>query len=142
MYTIQRCHFGYLMSFGGKIDSTEMRYWFRESKSVLAAAPRTFGIVVDMRDLSPLSIEAREVWEEGKRLFRTKGMLRSAVVVAKDCLASELRRIARSSGTSDWEKFIDASDLPNWQEVAVSWVCHETDPDLALGVPFGRRGLI
>lgn len=129
MFSIEKCDYGYAITFSGMIDATEMRRWVDESKRSLAMARSNFGVTVDMRNLSPLPSDAQTALEEGQKLFKTAGMIRSAVVVSKGYVATELRLLARSTGIGQWERYIDASGRPEWKEAARAWASDGKDPD-------------
>lgn len=129
MYKIEKRPSGYLLTFGGFIDASEMQAWLMESERALAAAVGPFGVVVDMRQLSPLAPETQQVMVKGQQLYKNKGMQRSAVIVNNPLTAAQFKRLANDSGIYVWERYIDASSVPNWDKIAVDWVKNKVDPD-------------
>jgi hypothetical protein len=129
MHNIEKRTSGYLLTFGGYIDAAEMEAWCHESEKTLALAVAPFGVVVDMRSLTPLPSEVQQIMVKGQKLYKAKGMQRSAVVVNNALTASQFKRLAKDSGIYAWERYIDASSTPNWSKVAVDWVKDEVDPD-------------
>lgn len=111
------------------MTSAEMHQWCRESEQALATVRPPFGVVVDMRTLAPLMPDAQHVMIQGQQLYKGKGMQRSAVVVHNAVTASQFRRLAQESGIYAWERYIDASAVPDWGKTAVDWVKGGIDPD-------------
>ena len=129
MYTIKRTKYGYKLTFGDFISEDEMMKWVEESKKALEGAPKAFGILVDMRTLKALPPEAQEHMEKGQRLYKTKGMQKSAVVLANALTKMQFKRIGQQSGIYQWERYIDEATNPDWERVGVDWIQNGIDPD-------------
>lgn len=129
MYSINKQDFGYMLTFGGFIEQDEMKNWVADSEIELSNSPSSFGVVVDMRELSPLPSEAQQEMQKGQILFKQKGMQRSAVVLANSIIAMQFKRIGKETGIYDFERYIDASSNSNWKDIAVNWVAKGIDPD-------------
>ena len=130
MYEIEKKGYGYKLTFSGSIDADEMREWVEKSKEQLASAPTEFGVFVDMRTLQPLDTDAQASMEEGQKLYKATGMVRSVVVVASAVVRLQFARIARETGIYKWERYIDASSVPDWENVGVAWIIEGIDPDI------------
>jgi hypothetical protein len=128
MYKIDKQPFGFKLTFGGAMNKEEMEHWQSESRQQLATASAPFGVVVDMRDLKPLPDDAQAVMVNGQKLYKDAGMQRSAVILANSIVTLQFRRLAKESGIAVWERYIDASSEPKWQEKAVDWVKSAIDP--------------
>lgn len=129
MYEIHKEPWGYRLTFGDSMSAGEMQLWVEESKAALKTAPRHFGVFVDMRSLRPLPLDARAVMLEGQKLYKRKGMRRSVVILASSLVTLQFKRIAKESGIDEWERYIDASTVTNWEEVGIAWVRDQIDPD-------------
>lgn len=129
MYKIEKRPSGFLLTFGGFINKQEMEQWLEESKSALMLAPPEFGVIIDMRTLNPLPLDAQEVMVAGQQMYKTKGMKRSAVVLNNPTTTIQFKRLAQESGIYAFERYIDASVTPDWSKVAVDWVKSGIDPD-------------
>ncbi len=129
MHAIEKHDYGYLLTFGGHMDEAEMKTWVAESRNALANAPRSFGVMVDMRTLKPLSDAAQTVMVEGQKLYKEKGMQRSAVALASTIVTMQFRRLAEESGIYAWERYLDASRLTDWEKVGTDWITSAKDPD-------------
>ena len=129
MYKIEETLYGYRLVFGDFIKADEMAQWVEESKKTLAGAPNEFGIFVDMRTLKPLPPDAQVHMQEGQKLYKTAGMVRSVVIVDSALTKMQFRRIAKETGIYEWERYIDASSVNNWEKVGVDWISKGIDPD-------------
>jgi hypothetical protein len=129
MYKIEKKPWGYYLTFSDSMSALEMHRWVEESRSALNTAVQGFGVFVDMRSLRPLPQDARTIMQEGQRLYKRKGMSRSVVILASAMLTLQFQRIAKESGIYAWERYIDSSSVPNWQEKGLAWVRDQIDPD-------------
>ncbi len=41
----------------------------------------------------------------------------------------QFKRIARETGIDQWERYINASATPNWEQVGIDWLTRAADPD-------------
>ena len=128
MYSIDRKPWGIMLVFGGTIDANEMARWVEESEAMLSSQHEKFGVLVDMRTLAPLMADAEEQMQKGQKLFKMKGMERSAVILNNPLLTMQFRRIARETGIVAWERYIDASKHPDWERMGVAWLSAATEP--------------
>jgi hypothetical protein len=130
MYKIDRRPSGYILTFSGQINPVEMQSWKTESEKVLSSETRTsFGVIIDMKDLHPLNPEAKEIMVAGQKLYKVKGMKKSAVILNSAEVCSQFKNMALISGIYSTERYIDASQVANAVEVAINWVKDGIDPD-------------
>jgi hypothetical protein len=130
MYKIEKKSYGFKITFSDIIDAKEMQKWVDESKKALFGNKGNFGVMVDMRDLAPLSAEAQTVMVNGQQLFKTSGMERSAVILKSNIVTNQFKRLAQSSGIYKWERYINATSFPKFEAVAENWIAKGIDPDL------------
>jgi hypothetical protein len=129
MYGIKEQEWGYRLEFGGNVQPGEMKQWLRESERIFADKQGEFLVFVDMRTLIPLDRESQETMQEGQKLYRTSGMVRSVVILSSPVVAAQFRRLAGETGIAQWERYVDASTVPNWEEVGMNWLLNAVDPD-------------
>jgi len=131
MYKIEKRPSGYILTFSGAINSTEMQNWYNDSKSTLAnETSNSFGVIIDMKELQPISQETQAIMVAGQGLYKQKGMKRSAVILASTAIKMQFKKLAQESGIYATERYIDASSYSNPIDIAVKWVKDEIDPDL------------
>lgn len=129
MYQIESRPFGFALTFSGSISKEEMEAWVAASSEALCSAMPSFGVLVDMRSLDPLTPQAKAVMEVGQRMYKTAGMVRSAVILDSAKLAVQFKNIAWTTGIYEWERYITASQHTNWTELALNWITAGLDPD-------------
>lgn len=131
MYKITKRDFGYQLTFGGDaMDAAEMTRWRDEVKAALAGAPKTFGVIIDMRTLKPgaLAPDAQKVMVDGQGLFKKAGMERSCVILQSATVTMQFERIAHESGIYSFERYINAARTPDWEPRAIAWIQKKVDP--------------
>ena len=129
MTNIEKQNYGFKITFAGLINQNEMSQWVESSRNSLLSQGPDFGVMVDMRELSPLSEEAKALLQEGQVLYKEKGMTRSVVVVNQGFIATQFKMMAQDSGIYEWERYIDASSKPNWEKIGIDWIVNNIDPD-------------
>ncbi|HPH94864.1 MAG TPA: hypothetical protein PKW33_01470 [Anaerolineaceae bacterium] len=130
MYLIQKTEYGYHITFSGTILAEEMLAWLEESRSILARSKEEeFGVLVDMRALTPLDKLATQHMISGQALYKSSGMIRSAVILSSPVLTLQFLLLARASGIYHWERYLDASRIENCEKAALDWIINGIDPD-------------
>ena len=129
MYVIEKTEYGYHLTFGGNIIQEEMKQWVEESQQVLATQKGSFSVFVDMRTLEPISADAQVQMQKGQRLYKQKGMVRSVVIHDNLTVTRQFQRIARHTGIQTWERYIDASAVPDWEKVGMDWILEGKEPE-------------
>ena len=130
MYKIDKRPSGYILKFAGNIDQNEMQQWYDESQRVLSTENRsTFGVIIDMKDLLPVSADARQTMVAGQQLYKDKGMNRSAVLLVNQEVCNQFKNLAMQSGIYATERYIDASQSSDAIDKAIKWVNDGIDPD-------------
>lgn len=129
MYKIEKKDYGYKLTFGDSIKASEMKTWVDDSKKELATAKKEFGVFVDMRTLKPLDADAQVYMQEGQKLYKKTGMVRSVVILNSAVIKMQFVRIAKETGIYEWERYIDASAVTDWEKVGIDWISKGIDPD-------------
>lgn len=129
MYKIEKKNYGYHLTFDGFIKAEEMKLWLEESKAVLSKSSGGFGVFVDMRGLKPLPADSQTHMQEGQQIYKNSGMVRSVVILDNPLATMQFKRIAKSSGIYEWERYIDASSVINWENRGIDWLTKGSDPD-------------
>ena len=131
MYRIVRTDWGFQLTFGESASAEEMRRFYEESKIALQDVSVPFYVFVDMRTLIPLDKEAQIYMFQAQRMYREMGMERSVVILTSPVVAAQFRRIGGETGIGRWERYIDASSIPDWREVGMAWLLDGVDPEEA-----------
>jgi len=129
MYNIEKKDFGYKLTFSGTVEAAEMANWVKDAEKALASQAGPFGVFVDMRALNPLSNDAKAEMEKGQKLFKQKGMQRSVVILNSAIVTMQFKKIAKETGIDAWERYIDASNAPDWEAKGIAWLKNGTEPE-------------
>jgi hypothetical protein len=129
MYKIEKLNYGYKLTFSGNMKLDELMKWQEESKIALANQTGSFGVIIDMRTLSPLMPDAQKCMEEGQQLYKTKGMNKSAVILNSPVVTMQFKRLAKQSGIASNERYIDSSKDASWEKTAIDWIEKGIDTD-------------
>ena len=130
MYQIDRTPFGFKIIFQGFIQENELKRWAKEAKEMLDAQKEGFGVLLDMRGMAPLPVEAGEFMRLNQTAAKAKGMGRSAQVLDDPITTMQFKRIARESGILDDMRQIDASQVEDWEKAAIAWITMGVEPDM------------
>lgn len=128
MYKIEKTDLGFHLTFAGIVTKVEIDNWYAESEQVLKGRRAHFGVVIDMRTLALLPVEAQGVMVRGQAMYRSRGMERSCVILDDAITRIQFMRLARQSGIYKYERYIDASAHKNWLAEARNWVRHGITP--------------
>ena len=120
---------GFHVIFAGQVTTLELLTWLNEVRLSLEGAPKNFGLLLDLRTLSPLSPGATMVLSKGLHLYQKKGLHRTAVVVQSEVTKKEFTRLAKESGIYQWERYLSAEDTPDWHGRGIAWISHGIDPE-------------
>ncbi len=107
----------------------ETSAWLEGIKEAFKVCQRGFGVFVDMRYLELNTPEVLKIIEDGQRCGKQRGLGRSVVVVKNPTLAIQFKRTALQSDIYDYERYLDTTHTPNWEEVGLKWVTQGIDPD-------------
>lgn len=131
MYKIERRPSGYILTFSGNINEEEMQRWCNESQMHLSTeVSKSFGVIINMKDLQPLTPETQAVMIKGQKMYKEKGMKKSAVILNSARVCEQFKNLAIQSGIYATERYIDASKVEKPVDMAINWVKDNIDPDL------------
>lgn len=130
MYKIEVTDYGVKLTFDGFIKQAEMSQWVTESENIVKTLSPGFGVFVDMRGLKPLPQDAEAEMQKGQKLYKECGMTRSVVILANATTTMQFKRIAKETGIYEWERYINASKVDDWEQQGIKWLTDAEDPDL------------
>lgn len=128
MYKIDKTDLGFYLTFAGAMTKAEIEKWYAESEQVLKGPLAPFGVIIDMRTLALLPVDAQGVMVRGQAMYRSRGMERSCVILDDAITTIQFMRLARRSGISKYERYIDASAHKDWLAEARNWVGNAIAP--------------
>jgi hypothetical protein len=128
VYKIEKSDLGFDLTFGGDMTKAELEKWYKESDRILTGRHGPFGVIIDMRTLAPLPADAQAVMVRGQSMYQSRGMQRSCVILHDAITTIQFMRLARQSGISKYERYIDASAHKEWRQEAKDWIRHSVAP--------------
>jgi hypothetical protein len=139
MYKIEKTNYGVKFTFSGFIDEHEMKRWAQDVAVETKSLPEGFCVFMDMRGLQPLPRDAWLVMQKAQERAVKAGMAKAVQVVDDPITSMQFRRFARTSGITDRERQIDASSVPDWENVAMDWLVRGVEP---LSTSFSETGFM
>ena len=109
------------LTFSDFMRREEMHEWVEASRKELQSAPKKFVVQVDMRGLKPLPSDAQEEMQVGQKLYKSSGMMRSAVLVDTAIVKMQFERIAKETGIYEWERYFSAEE-PEFEASMERWL--------------------
>ena len=83
-----------------------------------------------MRTLKPLPQDAHLYMQKGQKLYKEKGMKKSVIILLNSAITKlQFQKIAKETGIYEWERYIDASSVSDWEKVGINWLINDIDPD-------------
>lgn len=129
MYKIDRNEAGYILTFSGNIDEKEMIQWYKDSIKLLSFETKSiFVVIINMEDLELLTSETRTIMVNGQKLYKEKGMVRSAVILNSPAITTQFKSLAMVSGIFHNERYICSKEVDDVMKIAQDWVYNEIDP--------------
>lgn len=128
MYRVDKRPYGFQLTMSGHVDDTQIQNYILEIKELLPQLPPQFGILVDMREMTPLTPDNQASLVASQKLVADR-LTRSATVVNDNAIVKmQFRRLSKAGGVVETKRFIDASTDPNWTKTAEDWVVMGKDP--------------
>lgn len=127
MYQLEKKNYGCKVTIAQQFKLKEARAYIEELKEIIPQLPEKFGIILDLRDLSPLEKESKKILKYSQKLIGKK-LQRSAVIIDSAIISIQLKRLARQSGIFRAMRFLDATKLSGYKEIARNWVINGIEP--------------
>jgi len=128
MYKITKTHYGIKLTFSGYIKLNEMQKWYEESEQILSHSNGETGIFVDMRDLHTLPQDSKYVFKKGQKLYKSKGITRSAAILNSAITTMQFINAAKETGMYECSRYIDATTVQDWEKEGLDWIVKGIEP--------------
>lgn len=130
MYKVEAREFGFLLVLKGKVLDEEMQQFHLASVLTLKESGRKrYGILLDIRELLPVSAKSRIIIKKNQRMFKKNGLMRGAIILGHPETAAQFIRMAKETGVYEWGRFIDTFICRNWERAALNWIVRGIDPN-------------
>ena len=128
MYQIEKKPYGYKITYNGFFKMEDTQKLYEDVKKTLETQSGKFCVLNDLREMKPLPPEAQKIGQQMLQLFLEKGMERSINIMKSKIAAMQGKRISKETGIDKFERYIDASNDPNWEKKAEDWLIKGIDP--------------
>ncbi|MCK4655796.1 MAG: hypothetical protein KAT85_02155 [candidate division Zixibacteria bacterium] len=129
MYKLEKAEYGLNLTLGGDIGTAVAMKLADELEQVLPAQKGEFSILVDARGVIPYERKTQEYVFKWMTLCRQNGCRRYAIIVTSPVLATQASRLAYEAGTGELERYINANEVENWEEIAIRWLVDGIEPE-------------
>ena len=129
MYSIEETDYGFRLVFGGSITKNEIWRCSKDLRDAIDSRGRSWSLLLDLREMAVLPQESRDAMVKIQRVSPGLGMMRLSVVLDDPVIRIQFQRIGQESGISHMERYMDASSLPNWEQIGLNWVRAGIDPN-------------
>jgi len=136
MINWKQTDFGLKFEFISPVTIAETENWRDDVFDIVPGFGGKFSVLVDMREIDLIPSECKNIIEEVQIYCKQNGLERSALILAEELTAKQLKVIANRTGIREWERYIIAAKATTDPErIAQAWVEHAVEPDKAVQQP-------
>ena len=128
MHKIESTVFGFKITASGNADAEEMEQLKFKIIHTLAEHDQPFSLIIDIRELMPLNPEIAVIVKEIHLSCRKMSLERAAIVINSPVLKQQAVQIGFESMTSNYDRVIDASQIEDWESIALAWAADGVEP--------------
>lgn len=128
MHRIDTTNYGFRITSSGQLDIEEAEEFKCELLQTLSNYGKPFGLLIDIRELIPVSAEVLDAMRNMQKACREMSLERVAIVVASPVLKGQATQVSFDAKTAQQDRIIDASKVPDWEEQAIAWLVHGVEP--------------
>ncbi len=121
--------FGFHFTLSSPLTSDEVDRWRTEVEQAVRQMRGGFRVFVNMVDCELIPAEGKPILEDLQIFCKENGMIRSVVILGDDITVMQMKLVAKKTGIYEWERYIDASSHPDWEELGMNWIINGIDPD-------------
>lgn len=129
MITVQEKDYGFHFTFSSPITLEDAAEWRDQMKIAFSQPREDCFVFADLRKCELIPSECKPLVGEVQEIFRKNGMKRSVVIVSDPITTMQMKIVARETGIREWERYIDSSSDPNWEQSGLDWILRGIDPE-------------
>lgn len=133
MITWEKEEYGFYFGFHSPVTLEDALKWADDVRRLVPEHGRPFCVFADFRTCELLPPASKLVIGEMQRFCLENGMQRSVVILNDKITVMQMALVARTSGIYDGERYIDATTVPNWEQLGLDWLIKGIDPNVHLG---------
>lgn len=128
MQKIEKTDFGFRIINTGQLNLTDAEAFKFMVLEALSSHSSSFSLIVDLRGLIPLEPKVIEVVKEIMKTRTRMSLVRAAIIVSSPVIKAQHRQMSFDTRTTQFDRTIDASKYPDWEERALAWVRDGVEP--------------
>jgi hypothetical protein len=132
MIKYEKKDYGIYINYSGIITFYEITEWKKWIEKTVPTIDGDFCVFVDMQKMEILPANCKEKVEEVQQLCRKAGFSRSVIILNDQVTALQFKLIARKTGIYKFERYVDASNNEDWEQLGMDWLLNAVDPDKKL----------
>ena len=129
MFSINHTDYGLRVRLSGTMSAREIDAFSDGMRDAISVWTNPFAVFVDMRDLEPLGVVAQQGIIDIHAMGLKAGAMRSVVILNNSTTMVQFKRIALQTNVYEFERYLDATAEPNWEEIGLKWLTEGIDPD-------------
>lgn len=129
MYQVKETEYGLYLKITGSVSLEDSKTVLSELRQIFHKRESGICGLADLHEMELLSAETQAVCVEIQQMCIKFGVKRIAVILGNSAVAYQFKRLSLQSGIRDYERYLDASSDPDWEEKAMAWVIDGTDPE-------------
>lgn len=128
MHKIEETEYGFKITVAGDLDINQAEQALLNLKNLLASYGRPFSLMVDLRELIPVTTEVIKKLMEIHSYCKNLSLERTAIIVKSPVLKMQGKQISHNSETIENDRYISVYKFDNWEERALAWVKNGIEP--------------
>ena len=129
MISFKETEFGLKLEVRGLLELSDFSEFYNQAQKFLMNIPRGFYLLLDLRELAPLSPEITPALKNIHKLFLSHGLSRAAVITANSRVTVQTKKISLETGLFDKEIYVNPDIYPDWEKRALKWFKLGIDPN-------------
>lgn len=128
MYKIDEATYGFRITNSGQFSVFEAEEFKRDLLRRLSEHNQPFSLLIDIRNLIPLSPEVMSIMREVQLACRQMSLERVAMVMSSPVVRGQAQQVSFDTRTNPHDRYIDAARNPNWEKAAIDWLVDGVEP--------------
>ena len=129
MFKVEKTPYGIQVTLGGNLDEAEVRAMWVERDILMSDIDGPCLALIDIRSLVPPTQAIIQLLQSSDSNPPCGTWGRRAMIGLSPVIKSKALQFLFESGTNDYTRYIDASKIDSWEEIALDWIVEGIEPD-------------
>lgn len=139
MYEVKETEYGLYLRIIGEVSLDESKAILSEVRVIFERRETGICAFADLQKMELLSLETQAVCVEIQKMLIELGVKRVVTMLGNATVAHQFKRLSLQSGLFDFDRYIDVSINPDWEEIGLRWMNDGIDPDADRREMIARR---